>query len=214
MLFKRKAFYIAFAVFWGFCMFAAISVIINELGTSFWGKEIPRDFGYILAAAQKYILNPLFTNSFTSISAAMLVSVFAFADSYFSEQRTGLVQIIFAKTKRSYYYASKLIVTYIGNIIIFAIPLIANQIALLSFYRVNSLAGYGGTEGIYTYNHWLQLHMTFSPRFYMYHPYIYNILYAFLFAAFMGLIACVALCLSYYIKKYRIAVLAFPFVSL
>lgn len=213
LLFRKKAFYIAFAVFFIFNMYAALTEVLEIFQRHQFdlqaGESSVLDYAYITSAATHTVLSALMFNAFITVSIALILCSVSYSDSFFSERKTGVVQILLTKTKRSYYYVSKLIVTFTANLIVFFIPLAANQLVLFSFFRKDSIAGLSGGS-MHTYNDFLQLNMAFNPNLIDKHPYVYNVICFAIFAVFMGLISCAVVCLSYYVRRYRVILLVAP----
>lgn len=133
---------------------------------------------------------------------APIIACIPFADSFFIDKNTGYIKNIFTRTKKSHYYISKYISTFISGGLAVITPLLLNlyltAMVLPSITPEVSAREYP----IFDLSMWSGLFYT--------HPYIYTLLYLLIDFVFFGLIATIGLTVSHTIEN-RFAVLLAPF---
>lgn len=131
-----------------------------------------------------------------------IIAVLPYGDSYYNDLNSGFLINIYARCKRSDYLVAKYIAVFVSAGTVFVIPLILNMAAastLLPSLRPQNIAGTFINTSVIWYT------------IYENHPYIYVLLYLVIDFIFAGLIACLALTISFYTEK-RLIVLISPFI--
>lgn len=131
-----------------------------------------------------------------------IFAVIPYGWSLVDEMQSGYVKNIFVRTRKSDYYISKYLATFLTGGVVVTIPLIFNFIINAMFFPALL------PEIIYPYYGMIQGTM-WSGLFYE-HPFIFEILYMILDFVFSGLIATICIGFAFWIKK-RIVVIFLPF---
>lgn len=134
-----------------------------------------------------------------------LLSIFAvmpYGWSLVDEMQSGYVKNIFVRTKKSDYYISKYLATFLTGGVVVTVPLVINFMINAMFFPALL------PEIIYPYYGMIQGTM-WSKLFYE-HPFVFEVLYMILDFVFSGLIATMCIGFAFWIKK-RVLVIFLPF---
>lgn len=174
-----------------------LSDIFNVLKfIGFKGNYPPSLYQYWIGTEFRSMQNTLYF-MLTPILAAL-----PFADSYFCDRR-GYIKQIITRTKRKKYLVAKYLAVFVSGGLAFAIPLIANFIAVACICPALSPQASTGTFATYE-NGFLSL-------LFISHPLVYCAFYTVYDFLIAGLFAAVSLTAALFIKN-RFAVLLSPFI--
>lgn len=129
-----------------------------------------------------------------------ILATIPFADSYFTDKKSGYIKNVLIRAKKKDYYISKYIATFISGGLAVVIPLIISL--LITSMILPTMLPEVAYGGVFPTSIWSKLFYT--------NPYIYVLGYLIIDFIFSGLIATIALSISL-IAEYRFAVLTAPF---
>ncbi len=132
-----------------------------------------------------------------------MLATIPFADSFYCDRKSGYIKNVFIRAKKSHYYISKYIATFISGGIAIFIPLLTN-LAISSLILPSMLPQ--ASAGFFAVNNtsmWGELFYT--------HPYIYIFLYMIIDFIFGGLFATISLVVGF-IAEQRFIALISPFI--
>lgn len=133
-----------------------------------------------------------------------ILAALPFADSFFLDMKTGYIKNVFIRINKSRYYIAKYLSTFVAGGIAVVVPLLLNLALTASVFP--SLVPEGSTFmfGVYENN--------LGSGIFITHPYLYTFLYLALDFVFAGLLAGVALTISFFVSNRFIVVLS-PFIG-
>lgn len=131
-----------------------------------------------------------------------ILAVIPFADTFFLDKKEGFTNNVFIRTNKKYYFISKFLATFTVGGLAIVIPLVANFL-LTAMFLPSMIPEV--SSGFYT----IDASSMWSTLFYT-HPFIYLICFFLIDFVFSGLIATIALAVSYFVE-HRFVVLITPF---
>jgi len=131
-----------------------------------------------------------------------LFATFAYGWSFFQEKKSGYIKNLITRTTRKNYYWAKYISVFIAGGLSMTVPMLINMFLTATFSNLNT------PDVVYTY--FSMMHGSFGSELFYSHPFLFSVLYLFIDFIFCGLIACMSMALSFFIKN-RLAVLLIPF---
>ncbi|SHJ60815.1 hypothetical protein [Parasporobacterium paucivorans] len=127
-----------------------------------------------------------------------------YVDSLFVDRKTGYTKNIYIRTKKGYYYASKLLAVFISAGLVITIPLVLNLILAAAFLPSIIPESSSMTFPLFEASMW-------SEIFYA-QPYLYICLYILVIFLFSGLISVIGLTVAFFVKT-RFVALVIPFMG-
>lgn len=204
LLLKRQEFWITFLLMLLFSIAGFVASCI-----AFYGK----DLSMLISGDQLFI--GLSTNSFATVLQLMLPLIVGlpFCDSTFVEKQSGSLQIIlprFGSAKK--YYLSKAIVAFASAFFVVFVPLLLNILLNTITFPATSLRDFTNFASNDAWQHSeFVRELALFPSLLVRHPQLYNIVANFLLACFSGMASVFVYACSFFIKKYRILVMAIFF---
>lgn len=204
-LFSRKEFYISF-------VFSLIYALVHFFITCIvlYGSNSFEN----LSPAYQYALN--FGNYLRILSTLpqiyiffffLIISPVAFADTYILDRIHGVQKFIFTRCSKAKYIISKAVVVALAAIIVVTVPLLINQLLLLTIAPLNS--SNDSAMGIYD-SYRKTISGNYDSFLFENFPYLHNALIAVLTGLYAAVISLVAYAASLFIRVNRIIVLILP----
>lgn len=144
---------------------------------------------YTLQAFLYYLLIPI-------------LATIPFGDSFFLDKKSGFIKNVLIRTKKRNYYISKFIATFIVGGLVIVIPLLANFVLSAMLLPSMLPQASSGFDYINASSMWSTLYYT--------HPFMYVFSYLVIDFVFSGLIATIALAVSFFVEHRFVVVIA-PF---
>lgn len=192
--------YFLFSIIIG-CMLAITHVAFNVLPL-YGDVDLPKG-AYPHSVFNKWIGGQAYApETFLFFLIAPMLATIVYGTSFYVDMKSGYIKNVFIRTEKRYYYVSKYVATFISGGLVIIIPLILN------FYLTSMLLpsiipeASSGTFPIFENFMWNKLYYS--------QPYIYVFLYIILDFIFYGLIATIALAISFNIDN-QFAVMVAPF---
>lgn len=144
---------------------------------------------YPLSAYQQWLgVTPISIETYLFYLIAPIIAAMPFADSFFTDKKSGYIKNVFIRTKKSCYYIAKYIATFISGGLAIATPLILSFLLTVLFIPTVIPDISSGTNTIVNLSMWDGLYYKF--------PLLYTALYIAIDFVFYGLIATIALSIS------------------
>lgn len=131
-----------------------------------------------------------------------LLAAIPFADTFFTDRKSGYIKNVLVRTKKKDYFLAKYIATFISGGLAITIPLLVNLI-IAAMFLPSFVPEVTQSFAIGPAHLWSKLFFT--------HPYIYLIGFLMIDFIFSGLIATIGLSVSFFIE-YRFMALITPFI--
>lgn len=203
----------------GFKISFSFILIMSLANSLYWAKwSVGQDISMVPAASQAFILNSCAPLNSKLALLYIFVLLLPFSFSYLTDRRNNMLPILQTRCGIKNYYFSKMIATFIGTTIIFFIPFVISIILNQVIFPSEGLQVNGSELYSYNYTATITGSNVFAKtvgksvpfiRLFLDHPQLYNVLYAFFFAVFTGILSVFVYSLSFLIKKYSI-ILLFP----
>lgn len=133
-----------------------------------------------------------------------IIAVIPFADSFYTDRKSGYIKNVFIRTKKTNYFVGKYIAVFLSAGVVVCIPLLLNVFftaaILPSAMPVPELQG---LFPIFNFRMWSGIYYS--------NPYLYIFLYIMLDAVFAGVLALISLSATYFVSN-RFMVLLTPFI--
>jgi hypothetical protein len=171
------------------------------------------DISATLSASDLYVLNEWGDYYIYLSTLFPCIVVFPFAFSNFEDKTTKISFLFQTRMGNRNYYYSQMIVCFLGTFALFFIPVLANAILThLTFFETgNTYYGFIYTHGYCASLLGTDVFVNTSNikfpflKLFILNPFIYNILYTFLFGVFAGIFGVFNLACSYYLKRFKIS---------
>jgi len=131
-----------------------------------------------------------------------LLAAIPFADTFFTDRKSGYIKNVLIRTKKKDYFFAKYIATFISGGLAITIPLLTNLL-ITAMFLPSFVPQVTQSFGIGPAHLWSTLFFT--------HPYLYLIGFLMIDFIFSGLIATIGLSVSFFIE-YRFMALITPFI--
>lgn len=146
----------------------------------------------------------------STVSAAVVLCGLPFAASFVSEAKCRILPVLLSKTSRLTYCFSKLITVFIGALITTLIPLLLNQGLCFSGFDINA-----PLDNFYlapsNTNILDDASMVIWPRLYLFHPYLYNLVFAGFLSVICGILSMLGFASTLFFHRFRITAVAVPY---
>lgn len=204
LLFRRKEFYLSFAIMLGLAVAAFVTDCREYYG---W------DLSECHSASMLFYLRT-YNASFSGIVMSLypLLAVLPFADSYIVDRHNAVLPVLLAKGKFRDYYFSKMLVTFLASFLVLFVPQAVNM-ALNAVAFPWTVPG-DFTNVLYGWTYAGTIESFAFPRLLNDHPGLYNLLFALTLSVTGGLMAAVSYCLSYILNKSRVLIICLMFLLL
>ena len=133
-----------------------------------------------------------------------ILAALPFADSFFLDMKTGYIKNVFIRTKKHRYYVAKYLATFVVGGIAVVVPLLVNLALTASVFPSLLPEGTAFTFSTFESN--------LGSGIFITHPYVYTFLYLALDFVFAGLLAGIALSISFFVSNRFIVILS-PFIG-
>lgn len=168
----------------------------------------------VLSADQFYIGRSTLPLSPLLALVLSIVIAFPFSDSYFDEKQKNTLPVILTRYKSaSNYFISKAFIVFFSAFIVVFIPFMLNIILNSIAFPSESLVDYSrlsSDQTVYYIKDFVQ--NILFPDFFVKYPQLYNILFCLALSLFLGLGAVLIFCISFFVKRSRILVIASFFI--
>lgn len=195
---KNKAFLLAISL-------GSIIVIVHLLKYGVYASQfilLEKDT-YPLSSYQQWIGGtPTSIETYLYYLITPIIAAIPYADSFYTDKKSGYIKNVFIRTKKAKYYIAKYISTFISGGLAVAIPLLLS-FALTATFIPSVLPQIStGTTTVFNISMWHNLYYSY--------PFLYTILYIVVDFVFYGLIATIALSISNSVEN-RFVCLLSPF---
>ena len=137
-----------------------------------------------------------------------------YADSYYDQLRSGVIQEILSRSTRSAYYTSAALVVFLGAAVLTVVPYLFEQLLLLILCAGSAPQNAAGSSPLQ--DNWA--YITDVPTVFWglqaNHPYLFNVLESLLNAIYIGAFSALTYAISLYVHINRFLVLTLPTILL
>ena len=137
-----------------------------------------------------------------------------YADSYYDQLRSGVIQEILSRSTRSAYYTSAALVVFLGAAVLTVVPYLFEQLLLLILCAGSAPQNAAGSSALQ--DNWA--YITDVPTVFWglqaNHPYVFNVLESLLNALYIGAFSALTYAISLYVHINRFLVLTLPTILL
>jgi hypothetical protein len=176
------------------------------------------DLGELPSAAYGWVGNmdnmQIQTMHVLYIYLIFLIAASIFADSFFTDLKCRVSNMIATRCSLQSYLASTALLAFLGGFFVILVPLIFSQLlALLVFPAIPEPGSFAGNINTPAYDDFLanlNTQNALFPSVYFNHPYLSNLFFIFYAALWAGIMSLMAFVVSLFTRKSRLIILGVP----
>ena len=141
-----------------------------------------------------------------------ILSVLPFADSYLTERQKNTIPIILTRTKKEYYYYSKLVAVFISGFVVIFLPLLLNYFLNLLAFPNSSNIDFSRMGEIDSHLYITYIDEMMFSELFLIDNNLYIIFYIFISSLFSGLIAVSVYQFSFFFQRNSAIIICSAFI--
>lgn len=151
------------------------------------------------------------TFGYPTVSMAIILCGLPFSASFVSDVKCRILPILLTKFTRIQYLTSHILTVFIGSFLAVILPLLLNQALCLSCFEFKAVIDnfYLGPSN---YNIFDDAAVTIFPKLFVFHPYLYNLLFSFLLAVTCSFLGVLGFAFTLFFNRFRVVAIAIPYV--
>lgn len=204
-LFYKREFVVTFLVMTVLSLFQFVQNCALQFGA---------DQSFYLSA-DKLFIGYAFNNDFAIFLPYLLpiLIIIPFSDSYLLDHKQYVLPSLLSRTTAKAYYWCKLAIVFFSVFCIIFIPFLMNfLLGLVAFPLESSNYSFEALSANQSPYYSYYINLILFPKFYLRHPYLYELTFLLALTFFCALCAVLMYQLSYFFTKNKILFLCFPFI--